>query len=194
MYFKVIDDNKVKILVEQSDTADIGITFESLDYNDDITRAFILSLLKNAYIHTGMNFLDSKVFIEAVAGSCGSFYIIVTRVCKEGTPSVNLDKTAKADKDMYLFELFSPEVVYDIVGILNNTDALKADSAKLYKYKGKLYLAIDFSPETTDKDEFYILIKNISEYSYKCKWRILNDALLYEWGELISDNVMNLKS
>lgn len=185
MFLKVIDNDKVKILVEPKDIGDTGITFENLDYNDPLSRAFILELLDETYIRTGINFLESKILIEAVPGISNSFYVIITRVSDSEDPSVNFDKTAKSDRDMYLFELLYPESVFDIMRVLNKKYAMKTDGSRLYKYRGKYYLCIWFPPETVANESFYQLVNSITEYSHKCKWRVTNEALLEEWGELI---------
>lgn len=188
MFLKVIDSNKVKILVEEKDIADTGLNFENLDYNDDASRSFILKLLEETYIQTGINFFESKILVEAVPGISNSFYLIITRTSSDQDLSVNFDKTVKADRDMYLFELKNFENIYDIARLLNGS--LHSENSKLFKYRGKFYLGIWFAPETVENDDFYMIVKNISEYADKCKWRIINEALLCEWGELISDDPM----
>ena len=58
----------------------------------------------------------------------------------------------------------------------------------MYKYRDKYYFTVDFPPETVSGENFYLLIKKLTEFSVKCKWSIVNEALLEEWGELIAQN------
>lgn len=184
MFLKVINSDKVKILVEEKDIVEYGLNFENLDYNESLSKNFVLQLLEETYLKTGINFLDSKILIEAVPAISNSFYVIITRLSYSDAPSVNFDKTVRSDEDMYLFELSSPENLFDIIEVIRN-GGFKTGEMRLYEYRKKFYFSIDFPPETADSDSFYLLVRKITEYSEKCKWRITNEALLKEWGTLL---------
>lgn len=184
MQLKIIDNDKVKILIEDRDDID----FEQLDHNSLASRELILLLLKEVYKKTGVNFLNSKVLIEVVAGAMGSHYIIVTRISPGSVSANDYDNMAKADGDMYLFELNCLENIFDVAGVFDSVRELEIGSTEIYKYKNKYYLAVDFPPETVANDKFYQFIKSVTEFCAKCRWNIINEALLKEWGELLSLN------
>lgn len=184
MFLKVINTDKVKILVEENDIIEYGLSFESLDYNDSLSKDFVLHLLEETFLKTGINFLDSKILIEAVPAISNSFYVIITRISYSDDPSVNFDKTTKCDHDTYLFELSVPENIFDIISVIRKSN-YKTGNMYLYEYHNKLYFSIDFPPETADSEDFYLLIRKITEHSDKCRWRITNEAILKEWGTLL---------
>ena len=188
MLLKVIDKDKVKVLIEDKDLEKYGITYDDLDSEDDSSREFLLMLLNEIYSSTGVNFLESRVRVEVIPGISNSYYIIITRLSPSSDNAVNIDKTAKADEDMYLFELYCPENIFDIAGVFKKNKDIKISTTRMYKYRGKYYFTVDFPPETVSGDRFYMIVKRITEFSTKCKWSIINEALLEEWGELLARN------
>lgn len=183
MQFKVIDNDKVKILVESKDFDN----FPELDEcRSGEVKEFILNLLDKIYVSTGVNFLGSKIFVEVISGGELSFYVVVTRL-HDKTATGNI-QTVKADEDMYLFELYFPECIFDVSQTIRNAKKLKTGTSRMYKYKEKYYLCINFPPQTVSDPDFYSLINSITCHSKKCKWNLLNEAFLCEWGELIIEN------
>lgn len=183
MQIKVIDKDKVKILIETKDIEDLSVPDSLTDYSDDLAKEFILKILNETYHRTGINFLDSKILIETISGVSLSFYIIVTRLPED---SAVKNTSIKADEDMYLFELKQLESVYDVCAAMKKYENLKSGTDKIYKYKNRYYLSIDFPPETISSIEFKNLLRAISKFASKCKWNLMNEAFLCEWGELIS--------
>lgn len=188
MLLKVIDKDKVKVLIEDKDLEKYGITYDNLDSEDDSSRELLLMLFNEIYSSTGVNFLESRVLVEVIPGVSNSYYIIITRLSPSSDRAVNIDKTAKADEDMYLFELYCPENIFDIAGVFKKNKDIKIGATRMYKYKDKYYFTVDFPPETVSGDRFYMIVKCITEFSAKCKWSIINEALLEEWGELLARN------
>ena len=188
MLLKVIDKDKVKVLIEDKDLEEYRVTFENIDSDDASSREFLLMLLNEIYSSTGVNFLDIKVLVEVIPGISNSYYIIITRLLPSSDKAVNIDKTVKADEDMYLFELYCPENIFDIAGVFEKNKDAKFSATRMYKYRNKYYFTVDFPPETVSGENFYLLIKKLTEFCVKCKWSIVNEALLEEWGELIAQN------
>lgn len=188
MLLKVIDKDKVKVLIEDKDLEEYSVTFENLDSDDASSREFLLMLLNEIYSSTGVNFLESKVLVEVIPGISNSYYIIITRLSPSSDNAVHIDKTAKADEDMYLFELYCPENIFDIAGVFEKNKDVKISATRMYKYRGKYYFTVDFPPETVSGERFYMIIKRLTEFCTKCKWSIINEALLEEWGELLAKN------
>lgn len=188
MQLKVIDKNKVKILIEDKDIVDSLLLTDGIDCQQKATREFILKLLNETYVRTGIDFLSSKVLIEVIPGVSGSYYIIITRISQKPEPYVEFDTTVKADEDMYLFELYHPENIFDISKIARDTPSLAIGHSKMFKYKEKYYLSVYFPPKTVSDEEFTSLIKSFCEFSSKCRWNLYNECILAEWGELLCDD------
>lgn len=183
MLFKVINSDKVKILIEKNDIKN----FEniSFDNNCEDTKNAIAVLLLGIYEQTGLNFLNSSVLIESVKGYCDTFYVVITR----------LDKAEKnilsdADEvDMYLFKLNNIEDVMDLSKLFKSTKtSLKC--SKLYRYRNELFICLYFTPEEVKRKEFDNIINSIEKICLRCRWSIVNDVILSEWGSLISENVI----
>ena len=60
MLLKVIDKDKVKVLIEDKDLEEYRVTFENIDSDDASSREFLLMLLNEIYSSTGVNFLTAK--------------------------------------------------------------------------------------------------------------------------------------
>ena len=191
MQVKVINNDKVKILIEDKDFDDF-IDFKGLVEFDRLNeKEFMFKILCKTYEQTGLDFLNSKILVDIIPGASTSFYIVVTRIQTEKTVG---NSPVKADEDMYLFELHYPECIYDIAEILTTNKVLKIGSNKMFKYKNKYYFMINFPPETVSSEQFKYLINDLTKYSCKCKWSIMNEGFLMEWGEiLISQPVKKLK-
>ena len=183
MQFKVIDKNRVKILIEDKDLDLFENAEEVTNLCYDPPKELVLLLLREVYLRTGIDFLESKILFEMIPGTNSAFYIVITRL-QTGAPDSDKD-SVKADEDMYLFELYHVENIFDISCIVKNEKRLKAGSSKLYKFKNKYYLTVDFSPLTVAENGFYEFIKRLTEYSHKCKWNLLNESMLAEWGETV---------
>ena len=181
MQMKVIDYDKVKVLVEPKDYCNIKNIENITDYTQKSTREFVLKLMQEIYLQTGINFLSSKVLLETVSGGASSFYIIITRLENESTPDNPIP--LKADEDMYLFELYGVENIFNLIKLIKNSKQLKTGENRLFKYKDKYYLAVNFSAETVSMSEFEKFIVKSGEYCKRCKWSLLSEAFLKEWGE-----------
>ncbi len=187
MLIKAVDKDTVKILIEHKDIEDFP-NFKNLDYNSDSAKKFIFKLLKEIYSQTGINFLDGKVIIEALPGSNDSYYLLVSRI------GVSDDKyISKPDGDIYIFKFTDIETIFDIAKMIDSFKKLPISTTQIYKYRDNYYLLVEFPPATVSDSRFYSLVKAICEYAQKCKWNIINEALLKEWGELICPNILLLK-
>ncbi len=183
MLFKVINNDKVKILIEKNDIKN----FEKIrfDSNCEDTKNAIAILLLGIYEQTGLNFLNNSVLIESVKGYSDTFYVVITRLDE----SKNNNFSDTDEVDMYLFILDNIEDVMDLSKLfISNNTSLKC--SKLYRYKDKLYICLYFSPEQIAKSDFDKLIKSIEKLYTRCRWSILNDVILNEWGTLVCENII----
>ena len=88
---------------------------------------------------------------------------------------------------MYIFKIEYIEDIFDIAEIIKNNH-LKLKQSKLYKYNKNIFLClyIDCYNDLNTDDVIY----KIGNKHTRCKWTLLNDVILQEWGYLISENVI----
>ena len=88
---------------------------------------------------------------------------------------------------MYIFKVKRPEELFSIADVIrgNSFDIKKSE---LYEFKNDLYLCIyTKSDDTVIRD---IFIPAVDKIAQRCKWNIINDSILKEWGVMISDNII----
>ena len=182
MLFKVINNDKVKILIEKEDIKN----FEKICFDNDCedTKKAIAVLLIGIYEQTGLNFLNNSVFVESVKGYSDTYYIIITRL-KE----CNKNNSDSEEVDMYLFIIENIEDILDLSKKFIAKD-VSLKYSRLYRYKNKLYIGLYFTPEEIAKKDFDKLISSIEKDYTRCRWSILNDVILNEWGSLICEKVI----
>lgn len=183
MLFKVINKDKVKILVEKDELPII----EELDYYDPdkgVPRS-VAELLIKTYEQTGIDFLNSKIMLEVVHGVSQSYYIIITRL------SISANETEDYEVDMYIFKLSGAEAVFDIAEAVECFGFSERQRSDIYKYRGLFYLCMYFTADSVKSKDFNALISAIEEKAERCSWNIVNDAILREWGEPMAENVIN---
>ncbi len=186
MLFKVINNDKVKVLVEANELN--GFKPSNLDKDDETSRNTIAKLLIDIYNQTGVNFLDSKIVVEVLSGVSKTYYLIITRVTES---EKNLSLNSNNDGvDMYLFRLEGPEKTIDIANEFKKCENIKLNNSELHKYNGQYFLSLYFSADSVNSDEFDDFIVNLARCANRCKWSILNESILHEWGQLICKNVI----
>ena len=192
MLLKVIDENKVKILVEDKDILQYDLPFEKLNYNDKASREFILELIRKTYEQTGVDFMDSKVLIEAIPGSASSYYILFTRLEADSEQQISFDKAARADTDIYIFKLFELKNLFEIAKQFEKHCSILASKSRVYLYRGAYYLVLEFATQIVADKSFEVFICTLNEFAVRCQWNMLNESLLSEWGTLIAgDDVID---
>ena len=182
LIYKVINSDKIKILIEKNEIKNIeNICFDNA--NED-TKNAIAILLIGIYEQTGLNFLNSSILIESVKGYSDTFYVMITRL------ETKTNKSSESDEvDMYLFKLNGIEEIFDFTSFfVKNHSILK--SSRLYKYKNGLYVCLYLVQEKNNENDTTNLILSIEKKYLRCRWSILNDVILNEWGALICDNII----
>lgn len=182
MYIKVLNNNKVKVIVEKDDIED----FETIDFDSccENTKNAVAVLLVGIFEQTGLNFFDSKIMIETLKAGCQSYYVIITRITK--CESHNNHLTDSGEANMYLYKLNYIEDAIDIAELIKS-DSNIVKYSKLYKYQNQFYLCLYLNNDNTNTDKF---IDNLDNSYTRCKWNIFNDVILHEWGSLINIGVI----
>ncbi|MBQ7034576.1 MAG: adaptor protein MecA [Clostridia bacterium] len=191
MLVKVLDENRVKILMEDQDIEQYDLPFEKLNYDDPYSRAFIYNLIEKTYDQTGLNFRDSRLIIEVVPGFSRSYYILLTKIEKEGEEKIEFDKSESVETEMYVFRL---ECGYDVLQFIKQIGEFYPEKSALYLLNDHFYLTLSFGADAVKKEEFGRYIKRLEEFGFRCRYHYANESILKEWGMLIAgpDVVMQL--
>ena len=184
MLVKVLDENRVKILMEDHDVELYDIPFEKLNYDDPLSRAFIYELIQKTYDQTGVNFQDCRVMIEVVPGVSRTYYILLTRMEREGRERIEFDKADRADAEMYIFRVTNGS---DVLKLFHYMDRFRPEISELYRYKQQYYILLSFSPDVMLDPYFPSFLSGLEEFGGRCRFHYINESILKEWGELLLD-------
>lgn len=185
MLVKVLDENRVKILMEDQDIAYYDVPFEKLDYDDPISKAFIYELIHKTYESTGVDFKNCRVMIEVIPGVSRAYYILLTRMDQEGLECIQFDKVESIEREVYIFKLKS---AYEVLRFFNQLSCFPPDGSSLYFYGDYYYAVISYSLGIIKEQGFLKLMLSLEEYGERCRFQLLNEGLLAEWGRCLLDH------
>ena len=182
MLVKVLDQNRVKILMEDQDIEFYGLPFEKINYDDPHSRAFIYELIQKTYDQTGVDFQDCRVMIEVIPGFSGAYYILLSKIDCEGQGRIEFDKAERADSEVYVFRL---KRGIDVLRFFEFMQEFRPEISELYFYKNDYYVMMTYAAHLTVKEEFLHFLACLEEYGGRCRYQYENEALLKEWGVLL---------
>lgn len=182
MLLKVLDENRVKILIEDQDIEFYDLPFDKIDYDDRHSQAFIMELLEKTYEETGVNFCECKVMVEVIPGVSNSYYILLSKMEGSGDRKIEFDKAEISENDTYIFCLETAEKLIVFLGKLGSVYPIKSE---VYFYNDLYYVLLNFSPQLTSTDAFGFFLNKMAEYGKRCTFKVINEAVLKEWGELL---------
>lgn len=190
MLLKVLDENRVKVLMEEDDIDFFDLPFEKLNYDDPYSRSFIYDLFKKTYEQTGVDFKNCRVMIEVIPGVSKAYYILLSKMKDEAGEQIEFDKAELTETDQYIYSFDSAENVFFFVDQIRRFFPQRID---LYSYNSKYYMVLCFLPAVTQKHEFGILLSELEEFGERCKFKYENEAVLVEWGiHIIGSDVMDI--
>lgn len=182
MLVKVLDQNRVKILMEDQDVEFYGLPFEKINYDDPHSRAFIYELIQKTYDQTGVDFKDCRVMIEVIPGVSGAYYILLSKMEREGQDRIEFDKAERSDSEVYVFRLSRGVEVLRFFEFLQKC---QPEISELYFYLNDYYVMLTYPAPMTVKEEFLQFLTRLEEYGGRCRYQYENEALLKEWGVLL---------
>lgn len=184
MLFKVINNDKVKILVENSE---IDKTFlYNLNISNEGAKDTLAYLLINIYNETGISFLNSKVYIEIIEGTANTYYIIITRLKSQDNDEFIITEPLQED-DMYIYHINNIENLF-VASKIINIDYIQKD--QLLEYKDKLYFLIYFKTQYLQNEQLRLCINQLDNLFTRCKCKMIADAILNEWGTVVDSNIL----
>ncbi len=179
MLVKVIDENRVKILMEDRDIELYDLPFEKLNDNDPVSRAFIYDLIQMTYEQTGVNFQGAHLMIEVVPGVSRTYYILMTRMQIDGEDGVEFGKADLSEAEMYIFRV---EFGTDVIKFFEYLKRCPPEKSELYRYENAYYITLSFYPHITQEWDLKEHLNILEEYGTRCRFRLINESLLKEWG------------
>ncbi len=182
MLVKVLDENRVKILMEDQDIDFYGLPFEKINYDDPLSRTFIYELIQKTYDETGVNFQDCRVMIEVVPGVSRTYYILLSKMDADGLEKIEFDKADRTDVEVYIFRL---NCGADVLKLIDKLERYRPERSELYYYGDCYYLVLSFPSYLTAKPEFSLFLMQLEEYGGRCRYHYTNESLLREWGRLL---------
>ncbi len=177
MKFEKLNENKIRITLNNQDLIEKNIDFHSFMSNSQETQNLFLDMLDEAEKEVGFVTKDYKLRIEALAMSDGNFILTVTRFGK------NIDTTSKnhvKNKNLKIkrknLDMKSKHIIYkfntfdDFCNFSNFISKLDgfytiAKSMILYFYQNTYYLCIsDINIEHRSIKQLYTLITEFGTY------------------------------
>ncbi len=183
MLVKVLDENRVKILMEDPDIEFYGLPFEKINYDDPLSRAFLYDLIQKTYDQTGVDFQDCRLMIEVVPGVSRTYYILLSKMETDGREKIEFDKADRTDTEVYIFRF---EQAADVLRFFDGLDGFQPNNSELYRYGSFYYVTLSFPSHWTVKPEFSLFLMRLEEFGGRCRYHYANESLLKEWGELLA--------
>lgn len=176
MKFEKLNENKIRITLNNQDLEEKHIDFHSFMSNSQESQNLFLDMLDEAEKKVGFITKDYKIRIEALAMSDGNFILTITRFGKnidtETKPlkmkkvkikRKNLDMTSK--QLIYKFNTFDDFCNFsNFISKLHNFTSI-AKNIVLYSYQNSFYLCIsDINIEHNCIKQLYTLITEFGTY------------------------------
>ncbi len=176
MKFEKLNENKIRITLNNQDLAEKHIDFHSFMSNSQESQNLFLDMLDEAEKKVGFITKDYKIRIEALAMSDGNFILTITRFGK------NIDNDSKSSKMRKVkikrknLDMTSKQLIYhfnsfdDFCNFSNfisksNKFTNIAKNMVLYFYKNTYYLCIsNINIEHQNIKQLYTLITEFGTY------------------------------
>ena len=198
MKFEKLNENKIRITLNNQDLIEKNIDFHSFMSNSKESQNLFLDMLSEAEKKVGFITKDYKLRIEALAMSDGNFILTITRFGK------NLDATTKTDKNKILkikrknLDTLSKHLIYkfdsfdDFCSLSNfvvNSDNDFYSISKtmiLFLYKDTYYLYIsNINTKQNNIKQMHTLLSEFGTYVDNSE---LFARKLTEYGKIIIKN------
>lgn len=176
MKFEKLNENKIRITLNNQDLAEKHIDFHSFMSNSLESQNLFLDMLNEAEKKVGFITKDYKIKIEALAMSDGDFILTITRFGKNIDTDTKSSKMKKVKIKRKNFDMNSKQIIYQFdsfddfcnfsqfISKLNNFTNI-AKNMILYLYKDVYYLCIsNINIEHENIKQLYTLITEFGTY------------------------------
>lgn len=176
MKFEKLNENKIRITLNNQDLAEKHIDFQSFMSNSQESQNLFLDMLDEAERKVGFITKDYKIRIEALAMSDGNFILTITRFGKNIDNDLKTSKMKKVKIKRKNLDMKSKQIIYtfasfddfcnfsNFISKLDNFSNL-AKSMVLYIYNNVYYLCIsNINIENDNIKQLYTLITEFGTY------------------------------
>ena len=175
MKFEKLNENKIRITLNNQDLAEKNIDFHSFMSNSKESQNLFLSMLDEAEKKVGFVTKDYKIRIEAFAISDGDFIITITRFNKNTDNDVKSTKNKQVRIKRKTMDVNSNQLIYrfnsfedfcEFSNFISRTNIVNiAKKIVLYFYKNSYYLCFsNILPEQEKIKQLYSLISEFGTY------------------------------
>nr|MBP3680838.1 adaptor protein MecA [Clostridia bacterium] len=176
MKFEKLNENKIRITLNNQDLAEKHIDFQSFMSNSQESQNLFLDMLDEAEKKVGFITKDYKIRIEALAMSDGNFILTITRFGKNIDSDFKTSKMKKVKIKRKNLDMKSKQIIYtfnsfddfcnfsNFISKIDNFSNL-AKSMVLYLYNDIYYLCIsNINIENSNIKQLYTLITEFGTY------------------------------
>lgn len=176
MKFEKLNENKIRITLNNQDLAEKHIDFQSFMSNSQESQNLFLDMLDEAEKKVGFITKDYKIRIEALAMSDGNFILTITRFGKNIDSDFKTSKMKKVKIKRKNLDMKSKQIIYtfnsfddfcnfsNFISKIDNFSNL-ARSMVLYLYNDIYYLCIsNINIENSNIKQLYTLITEFGTY------------------------------
>ena len=169
MELRLVNENKLKIILTNEDMALLDLTYEEMDYNDNIdTQRILWEILDKAKQQTGFDARSAKIYVQLHPDKSGGCFMYVTKgetQTQKGDPYTyekkyksKLYTGVKKKRVLYMFD--NSEILLKVCNQLNLLGY--AGKSDIYADKNKYYLYIEDNREPGIDliSEYGVLINN----------------------------------
>ena len=176
MKFEKLNENKIRITLNNQDLIEKNIDFHSFMSNSKESQNLFLDMLDEAEKKVGFVTKDYKIRIEALAMSDGNFILTITRFGKSVDTTTKTSKNKKLKIKRKNFDEISEQLIYkfesfdDFCDFASFTSKSKqfnniAKNIILYNYNNSYYLYISkINYENDNIKKLYTLLTEFSTY------------------------------
>ncbi len=176
MKFEKLNDNKIRITLNNQDLAEKHIDFHSFMSNSKESQELFLDVLDEAEKKVGFITKDYRLRIEALAMSDGNFILTITRFGKNPESEVKSLKNKRVKIKRKNLDMKSKQIIYkfdsfddfcnfsNFISKLHNFTNI-SKSMILYLYKNSYYLCLsNINVENENIKQLYTLITEFGTY------------------------------
>lgn len=174
MVIKLIQENKLQITLSADDLAQLGITYEALDYVNPTTRDAVSSLLKAAKRQVGFEPADGRLLIEAYPLEEDGCVLYFTALSK---------KEKAAATEPVLYEFSNVDLLLEGCCKLYRQYSHRIYKSSAYQMGGRYYLSLTALDSADGVAGGFLL-----EYSRRVGKGRLAEAYLEEHGNCLAQN------
>lgn len=197
MKFEKLNENKIRITLNNQDLAEKNIDFHSFMSNSQESQNLFLDMLNEAEKKVGFITKDYKLRIEALAMSDGNFILTITRFGKNIEADTKSPKLRKVKIQRKQLDVTSKQLIYRFDSF-DDFSAFSEFMCKLHKfnniakkivlyfYKGSYYLC--FLDLNADNDKVRQLYTVITEFGTYIDGTEVALKKLMECGKLVIKN------